>query len=170
MDDITIEQLHQKFHGRDWDGLAQIFGRFDLSGTCGEGSEDKEGNRRLKEMLFCHDRIFGCNSLQLAGWSDAPVEIVSNNIDIGGRDIILDRHNRGRTSPLHCSAPSWNVDVLSKLIKICGRDSAFEISLDGKNSLQHTCSRGVSYGVASELTKIGGKDLQFPCCSKNLSL
>lgn len=80
----TGEQLHQKFHDKDWDGLAQIFKN--TSESQGEGLKDLKG---LKDLLLHRDKN-NCNALHLAGIHEAPAEIVSKILDVGGRDLNKD--------------------------------------------------------------------------------
>ncbi len=165
---ITVEQLHQKFYDRDWDGLAKIL---DAAGEDEEqhfnkdedeqerGNENENGHEnghgQLKNLLLLPESKYDAsNSLQLASIRRAPGKIMYKIIDVGGIDLIRNEN------PLHWFTFSWSTKLLMKIISIVGgRDIIFEKSISGCNALQCALSVEASHKVICKLVEIGGKDL-----------
>mmetsp|Transcript_23396 Transcript_23396/g.34806 ORF Transcript_23396/g.34806 Transcript_23396/m.34806 type:complete len:679 (-) Transcript_23396:171-2207(-) len=108
--------------------------------------------------LLLEKNKYGSNVLHEACVNNALIEIISELLSVGGRDV-LEKNKSGRT-PLHyaCWADA-PVEVISKLIDFGGRKLIYEKDGQGYNALHSALVESVSAEVVSKLLKVGGSDL-----------
>ena len=97
--------------------------------------------------------------LHLAMFLKKSEVILLKLIEIGGRELVIEKDGLGVTS-LHCAC-SYNasIEVVSKLIEIGGEDLVIQKDEDGLTSLHRACRNNAAIEVVSKLIEIGTREL-----------
>ncbi len=93
--------------------------------------------------------------------SQASIDILMKLIEIGGRELVLEKDEHDRLNPLHIVFTKMrpSMELVLKLIEIGGREALLESDQCGWNTLHYACMNNVSAEFINILIQNGGKRL-----------
>lgn len=101
-----------------------------------------------------------CNVLHVALTLEKSLAVVLKLIEIGGRELVIEKDGEGATSLHLACIHNASVEVVSKLIEIGGKEIVMEReSFYNTTALHCACINSSPIEVISKLVEIGGKEL-----------
>ena len=98
-------------------------------------------------------------TLQLALRTHKSKEVVRKLIDIGRKELVMKKDDKGRTA-LHTACDfSASIEIISKLIDVGGKELVMEVNYYGETALHAACTYSASIETIFKLIEIGGKEL-----------
>ena len=137
-----------------------------------------DSKERMRKIIMQKEKASNNTSLHLALALQKSNEVIMKLIDIGGKQLVMEKNNlqmtalhyvchnsnnrgfrmrgRRRNSSNHTTS---TIDVVSKMLDVGGRDLVMEENCHQWTALHYACYSNAPIEVVSKLIKIGGKNL-----------